>query len=366
MAPWQAFRMQIPTAFHLLLLPAALGVVWFLRRERSWAGLLSSLAAFGVYGILLAGAFAWGSSLFRYMSLVSPLLFVYLPGILLFVCLFPLGRGPRRLLGSGALVLIGVGIWAFHIEPAWLEVERFTLASPKLTRPLRVVVVADLQTDVFGEYERQALSRVLAERGDLILFTGDYLQENDPARYAQLRSELRSYLHEIRLQAPLGVFAVRGDVEHDDWEDIFAGLPVRTFEQTTRVELDELTLTGLRSRDSRNHLAVIPPSEKFHLLFGHAPDFALDDPPADLLVAGHTHGGQVRLPFVGALLTLSDVPRSWAAGLTELSPGRHLVVSRGIGLERGAAPRIRFLCRPQIVTIDLVPALAAPAGSGTG
>lgn len=356
MGAGQTSRMYTTTSFHLLLLAFELALFWYLRRERSRAEVVSSILLLGVAGILLAWVFAWGSSLFRFMSLSAALIFLHLPFLLLVTCLFPVGRKGRLLFGSTALLVIFLGTWAFHIEPAWLEVERFTLESPKLKRPLRVVVVADLQTDVFGEYERQALSRVMAERGDLILFTGDYLQESDPIRYQELRAALRSYLHEIRLQAPLGVFAVRGDVEHDDWQEIFAGLPVRTFEQTTRVELEELTLTGLRSRDSRNHLPQIPPSEKFHLLFGHAPDFALDDPPADLLVAGHTHGGQVRLPFVGALMTLSEVPRSWAAGLTELSPGRHLVVSRGIGLERGAAPRLRFLCRPQIVTLDLVPA----------
>jgi hypothetical protein len=103
-------------------------------------------------------------------------------------------------------------------------------------------------------------------------------------------------------------------------------------------------------------LAVdVPESDRFHLVLGHSPNFALGRVEADLLVAGHTHGGQVRLPLVGPLITLSAVPRSWAAGLTELPGGGQLLVSRGLGMERAGAPRLRFLCRPELVVIDLIP-----------
>ena len=89
-------------------------------------------------------------------------------------------------------------------------------------------------------------------------------------------------------------------------------------------------------------------------------------PDADLILAGHTHGGQVRLPLLGPLLTLSQVPRSWAAGRTELPGGGTLIVSRGVGMERHDAPRLRFLCRPELVVLDLIPAPraadAAPSG----
>jgi uncharacterized protein len=90
-------------------------------------------------------------------------------------------------------------------------------------------------------------------------------------------------------------------------------------------------------------------------VLGHCPQFAMGNVEADLLLAGHTHGGQVRLPWIGPLTTGCAVPRSWAAGLTELPGGRKLIVSRGTGMERGCAPRIRFLCRPELVVIDLVP-----------
>jgi predicted MPP superfamily phosphohydrolase len=92
-------------------------------------------------------------------------------------------------------------------------------------------------------------------------------------------------------------------------------------------------------------------------LVGHAPDDALGMHRADLLLAGHTHGGQVRLPLLGPPITFSRVPRSWASGVSHLPTGATLVMSRGIGVERGNAPPLRFLCRPEIVVIDLVPGI---------
>ena len=92
-------------------------------------------------------------------------------------------------------------------------------------------------------------------------------------------------------------------------------------------------------------------------MLGHAPDFALSPRvEGDLLLAGHTHGGQVQLPLYGPPLTFSKVPRAWADGVTDLGDGRTLVVSRGVGLERRTAPALRFLCRPEIVILELAPA----------
>jgi predicted MPP superfamily phosphohydrolase len=63
---------------------------------------------------------------------------------------------------------------------------------------------------------------------------------------------------------------------------------------------------------------------------------------------------------VGPLVTLSDVPRAWTSGLTRLTGGRALVVSRGIGRERLGAPQMRFLGRLEIVVIDVIPAVPQP------
>ena len=72
----------------------------------------------------------------------------------------------------------------------------------------------------------------------------------------------------------------------------------------------------------------------------------------DIIMCGHTHGGQIRLPLWGAIVTLSTYNKRYEAGLYQLNPTA-LYVSRGIGLEGLGLPRARFLCPPEIVVIDL-------------
>ena len=92
------------------------------------------------------------------------------------------------------------------------------------------------------------------------------------------------------------------------------------------------------------------------LLLAHRPDAVLNLSPrsrVDLTLAGHTHGGQVQLPGVGALTILSDVPRQVGAGGLHALAGRRVYVSRGVGAERGQAPRLRFGAVPEVSLITL-------------
>ena len=157
--------------------------------------------------------------------------------------------------------------------------------------------------------------------------------------------------------APQGVFAVKGNVERDDWAEMFTGLGITTVTAQRSFHLGDLQLTCLGLSESFNTKLKVAgaPSDRFHLVLGHVPNFALGKVEADLLVAGHTHGGQVRLPWIGPMITHSRVPHTWAAGMTDLPGGGKLLVSRGIGMERGYAPPMRFLCRPELVVIDLEP-----------
>jgi predicted MPP superfamily phosphohydrolase len=80
----------------------------------------------------------------------------------------------------------------------------------------------------------------------------------------------------------------------------------------------------------------------------------------DLYLCGHTHGGQVRLPLIGPLLTSSQLGRRFVMGLYKL--GRtQLYVSRGIGLEGLSAPRVRFFCPPEMTVISIMPTGELPS-----
>ena len=73
----------------------------------------------------------------------------------------------------------------------------------------------------------------------------------------------------------------------------------------------------------------------------------------DLTIAGHTHGGQVRIPFFGPPITLSRVPRRVAGGGLHELQGNAIYVSRGVGCERASAPRVRLNCPPEVSLLTL-------------
>ena len=337
-------------AYNILMLAVDLWALAVLRRDRNIANAVKVCLLAGIAGLLLA--ILLGGLLVAYaVSLHLPIMLAGSAVLL---------RKAHRKTAIGLLVsavlIAAMGVDALLIEPTWLEVSHVRLVTKKVDHPVRIVVLADLQTDVFGAYEKTVFRRALAEKPDLVLLAGDYLQADSETR-RDLIGPIRAYLKEIEFSAPAGAFAVRGNIDSNDWTEIFAGLPITTAQATRSFQLPELQLTCLAMRDSFNRsLAIrnIEP-ERFHVVLGHAPNFALGRVEADLLISGHTHGGQVRLPILGPIITLSAIARSWAAGLTELPGSGWLYVSRGIGMERGSAPRIRFLCRPELVVIDLAP-----------
>lgn len=285
-------------------------------------------------------------------------LFVYLPlsAFLLFYKFRTRASGLSRFfLTTGILVAI-VGIDAFLVEPHWLDVNTYTITSDEVNEPILIAVVSDLQTDNFGKYEDKVLKKVWDMNPDMVLFPGDYIQlEKGPKRTEQ-EDLLRASLNKNAKAVPLGIWAVKGNTEYANWGKMFDGTRVKPIDQTQTFEPKKgIYVTGLSFKDGYNPKFNTTSRKGFHVAFGHYPDYALGSCDADLLVAGHTHGGQVQLPGIGPLITLSQVPRDWASGLTQTREGQHLLVSRGVGMERYFAPRLRFLCRPELAFVKIVP-----------
>lgn len=266
------------------------------------------------------------------------------------------------------LAMVTTYLWAHLVEPRrveFTEARILTARAMRLAAPVRVAVLADIQTDSIGAYEEEVFRETAAARPDLVLLPGDFVQTYVPRRFAEETERFRALFDLLEPWPRLGVFAVFGDVDPDP--DLFAGTRVQVLDDTVVVLPGEpaLRLVGLSLRASRRPLGpdVLRGIEDFGgytIVMGHAPDFAQPviegrAQPDALLVAGHTHGGQVVVPGFGPPLTLTSIPRRFAAGgLFELGPAR-LCISRGVGLERGFAPRVRFLCRPQVFLLDLVP-----------
>ncbi len=357
---------MIPAIYLGLLVPQlGLCLAVLHRRPTPWRAALVHACLLGCGGVLCAMLGLFGNRLFLPMQLAAWLLFLLWPSLLLGSAWLLRSRSPRLAWAMGILgaLLVVTAAWSMGVEPRWLEVSHHRIAAPGLDRTVRVALVADLQTDHWGRFERGIFARLDAWQPDLVLFAGDYLQPDGMPEFEDLLPSVQAAVEHSCATADLGCVAVRGDVDPDVWPLIFAPAGGRAVERSTTLQLGPLTVTALDLADSRSATPPVPASEHFHIVLGHAPDYATAGVPADLLLAGHIHGGQVRLPGLGPLLTLSRVPRSWATGRTELPKGGTLIVSRGLGLERGAAPRLRLLCRPELVLIELHPTPSLPGGA---
>ena len=184
----------------------------------------------------------------------------------------------------------------------------------------------------------------------------------DPVAQAGVRELL------ARLHAPLGVYAVTGSPVVDVTgivPEIFAGLDIRWLNDeahTIRHGEQALHLLGVRTtydetRDAAalQRLMQASPRDALTLLLYHTPDLMPEAARlgVQLYLCGHTHGGQLRLPFYGALATSSRWGKKYEMGLYHEGDAT-LYVSRGLGMEGLGAPRARFLAAPEVIlwTID--------------
>jgi predicted MPP superfamily phosphohydrolase len=266
-------------------------------------------------------------------------------------------------------------IYGFYIEPLWVEVHHETYTSKKLTcdQPLRVLHISDLHIERLTRREKKIIDKVKQLSPDLILFTGDLLNLSYLNDFTA-QSDAISFFNQ--LSAPLGVYGVTGSPAVDD-PVFFARLSKSTSLQwlnnesivldtpsgltkllgvtcTHNPDLDEKALSDLLNHQQTQEEAI-------NILLYHSPDLSLNSSQlgVDLQLSGHTHGGQVRLPIFGALFTGSLYGKTFEAG-RYLVNGMTLYISRGLGLEGAIAPRVRFLCRPELILWELTNNFSKP------
>jgi len=346
-------------------------VLWAVRGEpvapRLLAALTAAAALLAAKGVVLLSV---GLSVpFGVMHVMWLDLIVAVPlAALLLLALTRRRAGPVLRTGAvAACCLAPVGAYASLVEPERLQLERAELRldpSRAGERPLRIGVIADLQCERVGSHEREAVERLMAERPDVILLAGDYHQGSTGKLERELPA-LRSLLG--RLHAPGGVFAVEGDTESvAEARRVMAGTGVRLLvNRVERVKVRDrrLSIAGIQlaywSEAAGRTLSVLERRAgegDVRIALAHRPDAVRllgPDTRIDLTVAGHTHGGQVQLPLLGPPIISSGVPREVGAGGLHELDGRWIYVSRGVGAERGQAPRLRLGAVPEVSLITL-------------
>lgn len=259
-------------------------------------------------------------------------------------------------------------IWGAITEPFRLELTQLMVTTdglPASAPPVRILHITDVHLERLTRREEAILRLVKETRPDLIVITGDYVNTSYN-RDAQTLAQVRQFLSQ--LSAPYGVYATLGSPPVDLRETVvplFEGLPIHLMRGEWRqVNLSCGRQIGLLGMDCTHHI----PSDEVQLkqitrtasddilkiFLYHSPELM---PQAaelgiDLYLCGHTHGGQVRLPIVGPLLTSSQLGRKYVMGLYK-ERKTYLYVSRGVGLEGLSAPRVRFMAPPEITLITL-------------
>lgn len=259
------------------------------------------------------------------------------------------------ILSALGVIALGVLVYGGFIEPRWIRVTSYAVGEGE--RCVRLVFLSDFHAGVKKQrsfYQRIA-DRVKELQPEIIVLGGDFVDES--------AQDLSGLTPIFELRPSLGVWFVLGN--HD-----FIDAPNRL--------TDELLKFGARSLTNQAKTFPLTAGQSFELvglddsLFGspdlqlverpkkgirviatHEPDLLLDLPEncADVVLLGHTHGGQIRLPIRGPVLGLPQIaPQSLDAGEKSWR-GMRILISRGIG---EALVRARLGVRPEIVVLDIL------------
>ena len=281
-------------------------------------------------------------------------------------------RFTRRnfLIGTGTAAA-GLALYSGEIARHEIDIIRRPIAIKNLPTPFhgyRIAQISDIHLDEYTEpfFLERVVSHINALSPDLVLLTGDFITHGSLTFIAGNHAVNRCAEILATLTAPLR-YAILGN------HDVAFNAPLVTHALTTHgtpvlinqfipIERNgaRLWLCGVDDPGTSHpdlDLAIPPKPDGPVLLMAHEPDYADDviahhrGPLVDLMLAGHSHGGQIRLPFVGALV-LPPLGQKYPEGHYRLNQ-MQLYVNRGIGT---VGLPFRFNCPPEITAITLNPA----------
>ncbi|MGJ7528459.1 metallophosphoesterase [Variovorax sp. GB1P17] len=272
------------------------------------------------------------------------------------------GRGGRPWARIGAaLVLAALAVWGFVIEPRWVAARVEPLSSAAWTAPagLKVAVAGDWHLSTRSAWritsvERavQIVEKINAVQPDVILLPGDFLAGSGDDEALSIE-EMAAVLG--RLQAPQGVYAVLGN--HDWWHDgkrtaeALSAQGIHVLENASvRLPGHEIWVVGIGDHSTGHSqpdraLAGVPAGAATLVMMHDPFSFATMPRTQGLVVAAHTHGGQINVPGHGALVMPGAAPREWAYGWIA-HKNRRMYVTSGLGV---SILPVRFNMRPEWV-----------------
>ncbi len=261
------------------------------------------------------------------------------------------------------LLLLTFGFYGFYIEPFRITVNQVEIPIKNLEQPVRIVQLSDLHVENMTKREQDAITFLVDINPDVVVITGDFANLKGADDIATVNS-LQDFIKKIH--APLGIFAVNGNYESiRGLKSMLAEFDITILDnEINYLSLPgrEIAIVGIRfeewfgDEDPLIDLMGQVDPDAYKMLLYHTPNLAYlaRDLDVDLYLAGHTHGGQVRLPFYGAIITNTKYGKTFDMGKYQLDD-MIMYVNRGLGLAGGLAPRIRFLAPPEILIIDLIP-----------
>jgi uncharacterized protein len=280
------------------------------------------------------------------------------------------GVSRRRFLTTTLLGCGGLAVYAGEIERHWIDVAHRDIRIPSLPSPfegMRIVQLSDIHLQEFTEpfLLRQAIEQINRIQPDLVLLTGDFVSYEIASRKFSMKTAWQCAEMLTELKCPQR-YAILGN--HDHWlsgtevtralrtnhTPVLINAHVPIDRQGSRIWLGGLDDPLCGRPDPDKAIPERSAEGQPIIMMCHAPDYAdtlLEHPAGkavSLVLSGHTHGGQVRIPFLGAL-ELPPGGRKYVEGLFRLGPVQ-LYVNRGIGT---VGVPFRFQCPPEISVFTL-------------